>query len=105
VPLFHLRHHSWREHFSLGQDGALHGLTLEERVTVQLMGALGQHGPPVGRRFIEPGFPDPRGLVFARGDDACAVGAERGAPHPSLMLVNLDEPQDSGGRGSRDVVA
>jgi hypothetical protein len=37
VPLFHPRHHSWREHFSLGQDGALHGLTPEGRVTVQLM--------------------------------------------------------------------
>lgn len=37
VPLFHPRRHSWREHFALAQDGRLHGLTPEGRVTVQLM--------------------------------------------------------------------
>jgi hypothetical protein len=37
VALFHPRCHSWPEHFSLLQDGRLHGLTAEGRVTVQLM--------------------------------------------------------------------
>lgn len=37
VSLFHPRRHSWREHFSLDQDGRLRGLTPEGRVTVQLM--------------------------------------------------------------------
>lgn len=37
VPLFHPRRHLWRDHFSLGQDGRLHGLTPEGRATVQLM--------------------------------------------------------------------
>ena len=37
VPLFHPRRHSWQEHFFLEQDGRLHGLTAEGRVTVQLM--------------------------------------------------------------------
>ena len=37
VPLFHPRRHSWPEHFSLDQDGRLHELTPEGRVTVQLM--------------------------------------------------------------------
>ena len=37
VPLFHPRRHSWREHFSVGQDGRLDGLTPEGRATVQLM--------------------------------------------------------------------
>ena len=37
VSLFHPRRQSWPEHFSLGQDGALYGLTPEGRVTVQLL--------------------------------------------------------------------
>ena len=37
APLFHPRRHSWREHLSLDQEGRLHGLTPEERVTVLLM--------------------------------------------------------------------
>ncbi len=37
VILFHPRRHLWGDHFSLGQDGRLHGLTPEGRATVQLM--------------------------------------------------------------------
>jgi 5-methylcytosine-specific restriction endonuclease McrA len=37
VSLFHPRRHVWPEHFSLSEDGRLHGLTPEGRVTVQLM--------------------------------------------------------------------
>ena len=36
-------------------------------------------------RLAGRGVPDPRGLVRRRGDDALAVGAERGATNRSLM--------------------
>lgn len=37
VPLFHPRRHSWQEHFHLGADGKIHGLTPEGRATVELL--------------------------------------------------------------------
>lgn len=37
VTLFHPRHHVWRDHFSMSQDGRLHGLTPEGRATVELL--------------------------------------------------------------------
>jgi hypothetical protein len=37
VPLFNPRRHVWREHFSLGADGRVIGLTPEGRATVQLL--------------------------------------------------------------------
>lgn len=37
VTLFHPRHHAWRDHFTMSQDGMLHGLTPEGRATVELL--------------------------------------------------------------------
>ena len=37
VPLYHPRLHAWREHFSVGSDGTIHGMTAEGRATVQLL--------------------------------------------------------------------
>jgi hypothetical protein len=37
VALVHPRRQSWREHFSVESDGAIHGLTAEGRATVQLL--------------------------------------------------------------------
>jgi 5-methylcytosine-specific restriction endonuclease McrA len=37
VPLYNPRQHAWREHFSLGSDGIISGVTAEGRATVQLL--------------------------------------------------------------------
>jgi hypothetical protein len=37
VPLFHPRRQSWSEHFTIGDDGAVRGLTGEGRATAQLL--------------------------------------------------------------------
>ncbi len=42
VALYHPRHYSWREHFSLASDGILSGLTAEGRVTVFLLDMNGE---------------------------------------------------------------
>ena len=37
VPLYHPRQHAWREHFSVGSEGTIDGVTAEGRATVQLL--------------------------------------------------------------------
>ncbi len=37
VALYHPRRQSWGEHFSVGSDGIVHGMTAEGRATVQLV--------------------------------------------------------------------
>jgi hypothetical protein len=37
APLYHPRRHSWQEHFFVGSDGNINGLTTEGRATVQLL--------------------------------------------------------------------
>ncbi|MDI1448476.1 HNH endonuclease signature motif containing protein [Polyangium sp. 6x1] len=37
VPLYHPRRQSWGEHFSVGSDGTMHGVTAEGRATMHLL--------------------------------------------------------------------
>src|SRR5207244_2016920 len=37
-PLFHPRHHNWTEHFEVGKDAALRGLSSVGRATIALLG-------------------------------------------------------------------
>ncbi|WP_170319371.1 HNH endonuclease [Polyangium spumosum] len=37
VALYHPRRQSWREHFAVGADGSIRGVTAEGRATVQLL--------------------------------------------------------------------